>query len=42
LVVDVLLGKVLFIHSTTSQGVIISSLDEKYWNESFVEARRII
>jgi len=42
LVVDVLPGKVLFIHSSTSQGVIISSLDERYWNESFVEARRII
>lgn len=42
LVVDVLPGKVLFIHATTSQGVIISSLDERYWNESFVEARRII
>jgi cell wall-associated NlpC family hydrolase len=42
LVVEVLPGKILFIHSTTSQGVIISSLDERYWNESFVEARRII
>ncbi len=42
LVVEVLPGKVLFIHSTSSQGVIISSLDERYWNESFVEARRII
>lgn len=42
LVVEVLPGKVLFIHSTSSLGVIISSLDERYWNESFAEARRII
>ncbi|HET8885889.1 MAG TPA: C40 family peptidase [Salinimicrobium sp.] len=35
-------GKIFFIHSTTSRGVIISSLDEKYWKESFVMVRRII
>src|SRR5690606_37560564 len=32
LVVEVFLGKVYFIHSSTSQGVIISTLDESYWN----------
>lgn len=42
LVVEVFLGKVYFIHSSTSQGVIISSLDESYWNNAFVEARRVI
>lgn len=42
LVVDVYPGKVLFIHSSTSQGVIISSLDETYWHRAFAEARRII
>lgn len=42
LVVDVFPGKILFIHSSTSQGVIISALDETYWNKAFVEARRVI
>lgn len=35
-------GEVQFIHSTTSKGVIISSLDERYWKAAFVEVRRII
>jgi cell wall-associated NlpC family hydrolase len=35
-------GEVLFIHSTTSKGVIISSMDEDYWKSAFVEARRIM
>src|SRR5690606_34301372 len=39
LVVDVYPGKVLFIHASTSQGVIISALDETYWHKSFAEAR---
>lgn len=42
LVVDVFPGKILFIHSSTSQGVIVSALDESYWNKAFVEARRVI
>ncbi|MCC4213521.1 C40 family peptidase [Leeuwenhoekiella parthenopeia] len=42
LVVDVLPGQILFIHSSTSQGVIVSSLNEGYWNNAFVEARRIM
>lgn len=42
LVVEARGGNVKFIHSTTSGGVIISSLDERYWNEAFVEVRRII
>lgn len=42
LVVDVFPGKILFIHSSTSQGVIISAMDESYWNKAFVEARRVI
>lgn len=41
LVVDVAEDVIYFIHSTTSRGVIISSLTEKYWQESFVTARRI-
>ncbi len=35
-------GILKFIHSTTSQGVIISDISEAYWNKSFVQARRII
>lgn len=31
-----------FIHATTSKGVITSSLSERYWNNSFKEARRIL
>ena len=42
LVVESRRGVVRFIHSTTSKGVIISSLDEHYWNDAFVEVRRII
>lgn len=41
LVVDVAEDVVYFIHSTTSRGVIISSLTEKYWQERFTTARRI-
>lgn len=35
-------GEIHFIHSTTSLGVIISSMDESYWKKAFVEARRVI
>lgn len=35
-------GVVKFIHSTTSRGVIISELSEAYWNDAYVQARRII
>lgn len=35
-------GEIFFIHSTTSLGVITSSLDENYWKNSFVEARRVL
>ncbi len=35
-------GEVYFIHSTSSKGVIISSLEERYWKSAFVEARRVI
>lgn len=41
LVVDVAEDVVYFIHSTTSRGVIISSLTEKYWQERFATARRV-
>ncbi|MGZ0016278.1 C40 family peptidase [Yeosuana sp. AK3] len=42
LVVTALPGNIEFIHSTTSLGVIISSLAERYWYYSFVEARRML
>lgn len=35
-------GSTQFIHSSTSQGVIVSSLDEPYWKSAFIEARRIL
>ena len=42
LVVDVEEDDIKFIHSTTSRGVIVSSLREGYWNYSFVKAARIL
>jgi cell wall-associated NlpC family hydrolase len=41
LVVDVNNDEVKFIHSTTSRGVIVSSLREGYWNHAFVKATRL-
>lgn len=35
-------GEVKFIHSSTSKGVIISSLNEKYWNKAYLFARRVL
>lgn len=31
-----------FIHASTSKGVIVSSLTEKYWRSTYVTARRIV
>jgi cell wall-associated NlpC family hydrolase len=42
LVVENKNGEILFIHSTTQRGVIISSLEESYWKKAFVEVRRVI
>lgn len=42
LVINSKKGTIEFIHSTTSKGVITSSLSEHYWNNAFVEARRIL
>jgi len=42
LVVENKHGEVFFIHSTSSLGVIISSLEERYWKNFFVEVRRVI
>ena len=35
-------GEIKFIHASTSKGVMISSLNEKYWNKAFLFARRIL
>jgi len=35
-------GVIKFIHSTTSKGVLVSSLDERYWKNAFTEARRVL
>ncbi len=32
---------ILFIHSTTSKGVIISSMNEYYWKKEFVKAKHV-
>lgn len=41
LVVELENDNIYFIHSTSSRGVIISAMDENYWRENFVMARRI-
>lgn len=35
-------GEVTFIHASTSKGVIISSLNDAYWNKAFLFARRVL
>ncbi|MCK0123694.1 C40 family peptidase [Gelidibacter sp. F2691] len=35
-------GNVEFIHASTSSGVIVSNLAEKYWYFAFVQARRVL
>lgn len=35
-------GQIRFIHSTSSKGVIVSSLSQKYWKKAFVKAQRIL
>lgn len=42
LVVEIQPGHILFIHSSSSRGVIISSLADDYWFNHFVMARRVI
>jgi len=42
LVVAVEGDEIKFIHSTSSRGVIVSSLREGYWNYAFVKATRIL
>jgi cell wall-associated NlpC family hydrolase len=42
IVTNVRQGDIEFIHASTSKGVMISSIAEKYWYFAFVQARRII
>lgn len=35
-------GEIKFIHASTSKGVIISSLNEAYWNKAFLFARSVL
>jgi cell wall-associated NlpC family hydrolase len=42
LIVSVKKGQIHFIHATTSRGVIISLLSEKYWRNAFVKVNRIL
>lgn len=40
--VGVYIGHQEFIHASSSYGIIISSLNEKYWSKRFVGAKRIL
>lgn len=42
LVIDVVDGEVKFLHSSTQLGVIVSSMNEAYYDKSFVHATRVI
>lgn len=35
-------GEVKFIHASTSKGVMISSLNDKYWNKAYLHAQRVL
>lgn len=42
LVTSVKKGVIYFIHSTSSKGVILSSMSEKYWSRNFVKATTVL
>jgi len=42
IVTNVRTGNVEFIHASSSRGVMISSLAQKYWYFAFVQARRVL
>lgn len=42
IVTDSRIGNVEFIHASTSKGVMISNLAERYWYFAFVQARRVL
>ena len=42
LITSVKNGVIRFIHSTSSRGVLVSSLREKYWKRAFIKAKRVL
>lgn len=42
MIISVKKNNIRFIHSTTSKGVITSSLSNKYWKNAFVKVNRIL
>ncbi|AUC14120.1 hydrolase [Tenacibaculum sp. SZ-18] len=42
LVTSVKNNDIKFIHSTSSRGVIVSSLNEPYWKRAFINAKRVL
>ena len=42
LIISVQNKQIKFIHSTSSKGVIISSLSQKYWKNAFVKATKVL
>jgi cell wall-associated NlpC family hydrolase len=42
LIISVKNKQIKFIHSTSSKGVIISSLSQKYWKNTFVKATKVL
>ncbi|CAA0248234.1 C40 family peptidase [Tenacibaculum maritimum] len=42
LVTSIKNSEIRFIHSTSSKGVIVSSLKEPYWKKAFIKAKRVI
>lgn len=42
LITEIKNNSIFFIHSTSSKGVIISSLNESYWKNAFKEVRRML
>jgi cell wall-associated NlpC family hydrolase len=42
LVTSVKNNNIKFIHSTSSRGVIVSSLNEPYWKKAFINAKRVL
>ncbi len=40
--VGIYIGNNPFVHASTSSGVVISSMDEPYWNKRYNEARRVL
>ncbi len=42
IVTDSRIGNIEFIHASTSNGVMVSNLAERYWYFAFVQARRVL